>query len=85
MGRINDNFSIIYLGTAAAIYLRPEYTILNSRFVTIAILFMILTASRIIYALVLYPEFFTPLKHIQTPPVSQSLLSASQLNITHTF
>lgn len=85
MRHINDNFSIIYLGTAAAIYFRPEYAFLNSRVVTITILFMILTVSRIIYALVLYPEFFTPLKHIQTPPVSQSLLSASQLNITHAF
>ena len=85
MRQINDNFSILYLGTAAVIYFRPEYAILNSRVVTIAILFTILTVSRIIYALVLYPEYFTPLKHIQTPLVSQPLLSVGTVEHNSRF
>lgn len=83
MGGINDNFAILYVGVATAIYFRPEYTILNSSVVTIAVLFMILTISRIFYTLALYPRFFTPLKHIKTPPVSQPQCSMDQLSIAY--
>ncbi|KAJ5513336.1 hypothetical protein N7463_002888 [Penicillium fimorum] len=67
MGRISDNFTIIYLGLAAGIYFKPEYSIFNSRVVTAVILFGVITVSRIIYQLVLYPDYFTPLKHIDSP------------------
>lgn len=70
MGRISENFGVLYLGAAAAIYLKPEYTIHSSRAVTIVLLFAIITISKIIYHLVLYPQFFTPLKNIKAPGVS---------------
>lgn len=70
MGRISDHFGVLYLGIAAAVYFKPEYTIHGSRIVTIAFLFTIITAYRIIYQLDLHPRFFTPLKHISTPAVS---------------
>ncbi|KAJ5196183.1 hypothetical protein N7449_006662 [Penicillium cf. viridicatum] len=67
MGHISDSFTILYVGLAAGIYLKPEYAIFNSRIVTAAVLFGIITVSRIIYQLVLYPDYFTPLKHIYSP------------------
>jgi hypothetical protein len=71
MGRISGNFGVLYLGVAAAVILKPEYTIYNSRIVSMVILSVFLTISKLIYQLFLYPALFTPLKHIQTPPVSQ--------------
>lgn len=71
MGRISGNFAVLYLGVAAAVYLKPEYAIYNSRIVSMVILSAFLTISKLLYQLVLYPALFTPLKHIQTPPVSQ--------------
>lgn len=73
MGRISENFGVLYLGAVAAVYLKPEYTIHSSRAVTIALLFAIITISKVVYQLFLYPEFFTPLKHIQAPQVSAFL------------
>ncbi|KAJ5928811.1 hypothetical protein N7466_007767 [Penicillium verhagenii] len=67
MGRLNDGFNILYFGVAAGVYLKPDYAIKNSRFVTIAIFFTIITVSKLIYQLFLYPLFFTPLKQIPTP------------------
>lgn len=69
MGHISDSFTILYVGLAAGIYLKPEYAIFNSRIVTAAVLFGIITVSRIVYQLVLYPDYFTPLKHIYSPAV----------------
>lgn len=70
MGGISDSFSILYLGAAAGVYFKPEHVICNSRVVTLVVLFGVITVSRLIYRLVLYPEYFTPLKHIHTGPVS---------------
>jgi hypothetical protein len=70
MGHINS-FTILYLGAAAGIYFKPEYAIYNSKIATAAILFGIITVSRLVYRLVLYPDYFTPLKHIQSPEVNQ--------------
>ncbi|KAJ5387872.1 hypothetical protein N7509_010413 [Penicillium cosmopolitanum] len=67
MGFIQDNFRLVYIGVAAAIYLRPGYVIFNSKILTIIVYFTILTLSKLIYQLTLYPAFFTPIKHIQTP------------------
>ncbi|CAI7640353.1 unnamed protein product [Penicillium discolor] len=67
MGYISDSFTILYVGLAAGIYLKPEYAIFNSSIVTGAVLFSFITVSRIAYQLVLYPGFFTPLKHIFSP------------------
>ncbi|KAJ5899426.1 hypothetical protein N7495_004170 [Penicillium taxi] len=58
---------ILFLGLTALVYFKPEYTIYNSRVATIAILLTVHTLWKIIYQLDLYPRFFTPLKHIQTP------------------
>lgn len=71
MGVVSDNLGILYLGVAAGVYFKPEYTIHNSRLLTLVVLFTIVTVSKVIYQLVLYPALFTPLKHIQTPAVSQ--------------
>ncbi|GFF39732.1 cytochrome P450 4A2 [Aspergillus udagawae] len=58
----------IYLAIAASVYMRPQYTIFNSPTATFAVLSLAVTCFRIIYALVLYPRFFTPIKQIPTPP-----------------
>ena len=76
MGRINDTFTILYLGLAAGIYLKPEYAIFNSRILTAAVLFGIITMWKIIYQLVLYPDYFTPLKHIDSPMVGHQFFYA---------
>ncbi|KAJ6095844.1 hypothetical protein N7486_006590 [Penicillium sp. IBT 16267x] len=67
MGRLNDSFNILYPGVAAAVYFKPDYAIKNSRTITIALFFTIITVSKLIYQLLLYPRFFTPLKKIPTP------------------
>ncbi|KAJ5646855.1 hypothetical protein N7490_003227 [Penicillium lividum] len=67
MGGLNDGFKILYLGVAAAVYFKPDYAINNSRTITLAIFFAIITVSKLIYQLYLYPRFFTPLKQIPTP------------------
>ncbi|CAG8909604.1 unnamed protein product [Penicillium egyptiacum] len=67
MGRISDSFTILYFALVAGIYLKPEYAVFNSRFATAALLFGITTASKLVYRLVLYPDYFTPLKHIYSP------------------
>lgn len=74
MGWIIDNYSILYPGVLAAIYLRPEYAFANSRVVTILISFAIITGIRVFYQLVLYPDYFSEIKHIQTPSVSPCLV-----------
>ncbi|KAJ6072892.1 hypothetical protein N7467_010977 [Penicillium canescens] len=68
MSGVNDGLNILYIGMAAGLYLRPEYAIFNSKIITGIILFGIITVLKFIYRLGLYPEFFTPLKHIHSPP-----------------
>jgi hypothetical protein len=70
MSGVNDGLNILYVGMAAGLYLRPEYAIFNSQIMTGIILFGIITVLKFIYRLGLYPEYFTPLKHIHSPPVS---------------
>ncbi|KAJ5550062.1 hypothetical protein N7461_004760 [Penicillium sp. DV-2018c] len=67
MGGISDSFTILYLGAAAGIYFKPEYAIYSSRIVTAAVLFGVVTAMKLVYRLVLYPDYLTPLKHIVSP------------------
>ncbi|KAJ5940072.1 hypothetical protein N7516_000240 [Penicillium verrucosum] len=67
MGHMSDSLTILYVGLAAGIYLKPEYAIFNSRIVTAAFLLGIISVSKIVYQLVLYPDYFTPLKHIYSP------------------
>ncbi|KAJ5506486.1 Cytochrome P450 [Penicillium expansum] len=67
MGHISDGFTILYFSLATGIYLKPEYAIFNSRILTGAVIFGVITISRIVYRLVLYPDYFTPLKHIYSP------------------
>jgi hypothetical protein len=69
MGRVNEGFGALYVGVAAAMYFKPEYAFYESRAVTVTVLFSILTVSRILYQVALYPDLFTPLKHIPTPTV----------------
>ncbi|KZN85110.1 Cytochrome P450 [Penicillium chrysogenum] len=67
MGRISDSLTVLYFALAAGIYLKPEYSIFNSRVATAALIFGVITASKLVYRLVLYPDYFTPLKHIYSP------------------
>lgn len=71
MGHISDSFTILCFALAAGVYLKPEYAIFNSRMATAALLFGVITASKLVYRLMLYPDYFTPLKHIYSPAVSQ--------------
>jgi hypothetical protein len=71
MGRISDSLTVLYFALAAGIYLKPEYSIFNSRVATAALIFGVITASKLVYRLVLYPDYFTPLKHIYSPAVGQ--------------
>lgn len=72
MSRLGDNFGILYIGAAAAVYFKPEHAIYDSRLLTLIAVFSILTLFKLIYNVSLYPSLFTPLKQIQTPPVSES-------------
>jgi hypothetical protein len=74
MSGVNDGLNIIYLGMVAGLYLRPEHAIFNSQIVTDIILFGIVTALKLIYRLGLYPEYFSPVKDIHSPPVRQITL-----------
>ncbi|CAG8168969.1 unnamed protein product [Penicillium nalgiovense] len=67
MGHISDSFTILYFALTAGVYLKPEYAIFNSRMATAALLFGVITASKLVYRLMLYPDYFTPLKHIYSP------------------
>ncbi|GLI76422.1 hypothetical protein PoHVEF18_004695 [Penicillium ochrochloron] len=67
MGIINDNLRVLYLGVAAALYFKPEYALFGSRAGSMILSFVAITTWKILYQLALYPAFFTPIKHIQTP------------------
>jgi hypothetical protein len=67
MGAMN-----IFVIGVTAIYLRPEYAIWGSRIWTGAAFCVVFSLSKAIYQLFLYPQFFSPLRHIQTPPVSSA-------------
>jgi hypothetical protein len=54
----------------AATSFKLESVGFGSKTVNIAILLGVFVAVRVIYQLILYPQYFTPLKHIQTPAVS---------------
>ncbi|EYE95192.1 cytochrome P450 [Aspergillus ruber CBS 135680] len=68
MARPSIHFGVVYFSIAALVYLRPEYRVLDSPVLTFIGLSIIATALRIIYDLSLYPQFFTPLKQLPTPP-----------------
>ncbi|KAJ5941769.1 cytochrome P450 monooxygenase [Penicillium verrucosum] len=68
MSRLGDNFGILYIGAAAAVYFKPEHAIYDSRLLTLIAVFSIITLFKLIYNVSLYPALFTPLKQIQTPP-----------------
>ncbi|KAA8644302.1 hypothetical protein EYZ11_008339 [Aspergillus tanneri] len=52
---------IVYFGIAA-------YTITRSTVAMFFLLSIIATVAKVLYSVALYPKFFTPLKHIPTPP-----------------
>lgn len=81
MGRINDGLPVLYLAVATGLYYNPEYAILNSRVVTGIVILAMVAAFKILYQFSLYPEYFTPLKHIQTPPVGHIIRLMSQFYI----
>lgn len=69
MSLLKENFRLLYVGVAAGVYYRPEYVIFNSKIITILIYFAIISLAKFIHQVALYPAFFTPIKHIQTPGV----------------
>ncbi|KAJ5776303.1 uncharacterized protein N7511_001314 [Penicillium nucicola] len=68
MTTVNDGLNIALIGMATGLYLRPEYAIFGSQIATGAILLVIITALKLTYRLGFYPEYFSPLKHIHSPP-----------------
>ena len=72
---IMKNLAILFLGLAV-VFTKAQYNLLGSNSCTAAILCAVLVLSKVIYRLALYPQFFTPLKHIQTPSVRLEPLDA---------
>lgn len=71
MGSKNARWGILSVSAAVLLVsLRPEYSLLNSYALTAVAVFAVITLFRVVYATVLYPEYFTPLRHLPTPPVS---------------
>lgn len=66
----NVHWGIGYLSAVAWVYLKPEYALFNSVAATLAVSFAAITLCRLLYRLTLYPEYFTPIKHLPTPKVS---------------
>lgn len=63
----------LYPSVATFLYLKPEYTMLNSYAATVILACVLITIARLVAYLTLYPEFFTPMKEIPTPGVSSHL------------
>lgn len=72
MGFIMDNWGVVYFAAATACYFKPEWAICDSRLLTMIVIYIVLVVFKIFYRLALYPSFFTPLRHIQSPSVSWS-------------
>lgn len=56
-------FGVIYIALAA-------YTLTRSTINNFLLVSVITALAKLVYNLVLYPDFFTPIKHIPTPAVS---------------
>ncbi|KAL2822288.1 cytochrome P450 [Aspergillus cavernicola] len=54
-------WGVIYTGVAG-------YSVFISSFSTFFVLSVIVTALKVLYSFVLYPDYLTPIKHIPTPP-----------------
>jgi hypothetical protein len=52
--------------------LAPEYSVKQSYFWTTAVLVAISVLCQFTYRCILYPEYFSPLRHIPTPKVIRS-------------
>jgi hypothetical protein len=61
-------------GAVSLVSLAPEYSLLHSYTWTAITLFAFIFFYRVFYALILYPSFFTPLKHLPQPSVSATRL-----------
>ena len=64
------HFGIACLVVAVVMYVKPELAVFASPVGTTAASFVLFTLFGLLYRFVLYPKFFTPLKHIPTPHVS---------------
>lgn len=52
----------------------PDVSVRNSYIWTFSAIASLLLTAKIIYSVILYPVFFTPYKHLPSPPVSKWLL-----------
>ncbi|KAH7310212.1 cytochrome P450 [Rhexocercosporidium sp. MPI-PUGE-AT-0058] len=69
MGFDSRHWAALSLGISIGVVSKaPGYTIYGSYFWTAIVLFSIISACRITYWVALYPTFFTPFKHLPTPP-----------------
>jgi hypothetical protein len=62
---------IAILAAVLVTIFKPAYAICNSFVLTVISAILASWVLRFIYSAVLYPTFFTPLKHIPMPPVSR--------------
>lgn len=61
------------MGTAVfSVRLAPEYSVKQSYICTTVALVAISVFCQFIYRCILYPEYFSPLRHIPTPEVIES-------------
>jgi hypothetical protein len=67
----NLHWWALYPSVAALVYVKPEYGMFSSFAGTVIASFAIITIARLASYLILYPEFFTPMKEIPTPGVSR--------------
>ena len=63
---------VVYLILVGWIYRHPEHALLGSPSTALAVGFGLIVLCKSVYHFVLYPDYFTPLKHIPSPPVSLS-------------
>lgn len=68
-------WSLLALSAAVVLVsVKPEYALRQSFAWTAAAFVAVTALARFIYSAVLYPEFFTPLKHLPTPAVMSKIL-----------
>lgn len=70
MARPRIHFGFVYLGIAALVRYYPDARLFESSVLSFFCLALAATGLRVVYDLSLYPNFFTPLRHLPTPAVS---------------
>lgn len=74
--------TIVLVLCATSLYIRSVY-VWESMIWTVAAFCMALFLSKVAYQLVLYPRFFSPIRHIQTPQVSAGPHSTLWISVAY--